>query len=137
MTRHKTRSVTVLPMTDRVWGWLRVQPCGDKVFPYGLDAFERAWKKVRKSLRREGEGDYVPHILRHTCASRLIQRGIPVAEVSKWLGHSNIQTTMRYAHLDAASLHRAARALGRNCDQGAPGVAIEPDRPYAKSDASA
>ncbi len=39
------------------------------------------------------------HTLRHTFASWLVQDGIPLNLVSKLLGHSNIQMTMRYSHL--------------------------------------
>lgn len=39
------------------------------------------------------------HTFRHTFASQLIMAGAPLATVSKWLGHSSINTTMIYQHL--------------------------------------
>lgn len=39
------------------------------------------------------------HDLRHSYASILVKAGCPLAAVQKWLGHSTIQMTMRYAHL--------------------------------------
>lgn len=39
------------------------------------------------------------HTLRHTFASWLIQKDVPLMVVGQLLGHSNIQMTMRYAHL--------------------------------------
>jgi|GEM_PF-846948 len=39
------------------------------------------------------------HTLRHTFASRLVMAGVDLATVQKLMGHSNITTTMRYAHL--------------------------------------
>lgn len=38
-----------------------------------------------------------PHILRHTCATQALESGMPVEDVSKLLGHSQINTTMIYA----------------------------------------
>ena len=41
------------------------------------------------------------HDLRHSCASLLLARGIPLKEIQAWLGHSNFNTTANiYAHLD-------------------------------------
>jgi hypothetical protein len=52
------------------------------------------------------------HDLRHTCASHLVMgtsgRRWSIEEVSKLLGHSDIQVTQRYAHLADTALHRAA-----------------------------
>lgn len=40
------------------------------------------------------------HDLRHSCGTLLIQNGVPVKDIQIWLGHSNFQTTLRYAHAD-------------------------------------
>ena len=39
------------------------------------------------------------HDLRHTYASHLVMRGVPLVAVQRYLGHADIKTTMRYAHL--------------------------------------
>jgi integrase len=39
------------------------------------------------------------HMLRHTFASRLVQKGVSIYKVSRWLRHSSVQTTQIYAHL--------------------------------------
>ena len=49
--------------------------------------------------------------LRHTCASRLISRGIPIMEVGRALGHTQANTTYRYINADADTARRAADAL--------------------------
>jgi len=38
------------------------------------------------------------HEFRHTFSSRLVQQGISLYKVSKWLGHSDFKTTQIYAH---------------------------------------
>lgn len=45
-----------------------------------------------------------PHMLRHTYATRLIERGIPIHDVAKLLGHSSIATTERYLHVNDSTL---------------------------------
>lgn len=39
------------------------------------------------------------HLLRHTFASRLAQKGVSLYKISKWLGHKSCDTTQIYAHL--------------------------------------
>jgi site-specific recombinase XerD len=41
-----------------------------------------------------------PHMLRHSRAMHLYQNGMPLALLSEWLGHANLETTLIYAHAD-------------------------------------
>ena len=53
------------------------------------------------------------HDLRHTCASWMIQSGIPMVVVSRHLGHENISTTIDlYSHIDRVSAQAAADTIG-------------------------
>jgi site-specific recombinase XerD len=51
------------------------------------------------------------HDLRHTYASRLVQREVPLHTVSRLLGHESLKMTLRYSHLATADLRRAVAAL--------------------------
>jgi integrase len=53
------------------------------------------------------------HDLRHTAASLLIQSGVDLYRVGTILGHSDIRTTRRYAHLAVSDLRTAIETLGR------------------------
>lgn len=54
-----------------------------------------------------------PHDLRHTCASWMIQAGVPLPVIQQHLGHESITTTVdRYGHLDRSSGVAAASAIG-------------------------
>jgi integrase len=52
------------------------------------------------------------HDLRHTAASRMVEAGIDLVTVSKILGHSSIQMTMRYAHPTPENMRLAVQKLG-------------------------
>jgi integrase len=52
------------------------------------------------------------HDLRHTFASHLVSRGTSLQIVGKLIGHTQISTTMRYAHLADGALRDAANAFG-------------------------
>ena len=52
------------------------------------------------------------HDLRHTAATRMIEAGVDLVTVSKILGHSSIQMTMRYAHPTPENMQRAVNKLG-------------------------
>lgn len=65
--------------------------------------------KAKRGLKASDEACF--HTFRHTTCSRLVQRGVPILVVQKWMGHSSIQTTMRYAHLAPYSLDVALLAL--------------------------
>ena len=84
----------------------------DRVFPQDI---KKAWNKVlkRAGLRKEGAGnktdDLVFHTLRHSAATWQVQDGIPLFQVSHFLGHKNLQSVSRYAHFDPSQAEAGAR----------------------------
>ena len=48
-----------------------------------------------------------PHVLRHTCAMRLLAVGVDISVIALWLGHEGIETTQIYLHADLATKERA------------------------------
>lgn len=69
------------------------------------------WHRAKKACGLADDKQVVPHILRHTCASRLVQAGIDLRRVQTFLGHQNIQMTIRYAHLATNDLDQCVAAL--------------------------
>ncbi|GFO59215.1 hypothetical protein GMST_15400 [Geomonas silvestris] len=106
----KPRSI---PMTCRVGTILdtRKTEGAGKPFMIGRDQAENAWTWVRKRMGLTGDKEFVLHALRHTTATRLIDKGIDLYTVKEWLGHSTIQVTERYAHLNPDKLVHAAKVL--------------------------
>jgi integrase len=54
------------------------------------------------------------HSLRHTCASWLIQKGVPIFSVQTILGHADIQTTSIYTHIRNEDLSEALSRISNN-----------------------
>ena len=69
------------------------------------------WNHMKCVMNLEDDEQFIPHCLRHTCASRLVQRGVPILVVQQWLGHKTIHMTMRYAHLCPTNLEEAVKVL--------------------------
>lgn len=74
------------------------------------------WNKAKAQTSLKDDPEVVPHILRHTCASRLVQNGVPIQVVQQWLGHKSLAQTQRYAHLNTEQFDKAREVLeGYNC----------------------
>ena len=65
------------------------------------------------------------HDLRHTYASSLVSRGVSLHIVGRLLGHTQPQTTARYAHLDDDALRKATDGFGAMVEAAAEGRAAE------------
>ena len=76
--------------------------------------YRAIWNLAKERCHLGSDADVVPHILRHTCASRLVQGGIDIRRVQMWLGHQTLHVTMRYAHLAANDLDACVNVLEAN-----------------------
>lgn len=120
--RPKVRNESVIFMTDRVYEVLlrrKTSATGEFLFT-DKSGGKRGYSSIaiRKAFRRAGLKDCTIHTLRHTHASRLIQNGLSVYEVRAILGHSDIKTTMRYAHLEEVQVSQKARDVINRISNG-------------------
>lgn len=119
--RSKVQNETTLYMTDRVHSILTrrsIAKSTKHVFNNKKgDSRGYCTQSIRKALRRSGLTNCKVHTLRHTLASRLIQNGMSVYEVRDILGHNDIKTTMRYAHLEHKQVTLKARDLINQINQ--------------------
>lgn len=76
--------------------------------------FRAIWNTAKAEVGMGDDDQVVPHVLRHTCASRLVQGGIDLRRVQMWLGHQTLQMTMRYSHLATNDLDRCVVVLERH-----------------------
>jgi hypothetical protein len=112
--KTKTDKPRTVPLTKqaaeslayaRAQGWKK--PFG--VFVYAT--FRNQWNTARKRAGLAHDKQVIPHILRHTCATRLAQGGMDPMRMMMWLGHSNMKTTMRYTHMNVNDLRKGASVL--------------------------
>ncbi len=112
---RKNDNAVAVPMTNRVKSILRryyreVKDF-DRLFTLNYCELNAIWQKARKDLGYADKKFYTLHLCRHTCASRLVQRGVPILLVKDWLGHEDIENTMIYAHLAPKALHSVVEVL--------------------------
>jgi hypothetical protein len=76
---------------------------------HSITDLQRPWRRIRA---RAGLEHVRIHDLRHTYASLALAEGLDLVMIGKLLGHRQIQTTMRYAHLADDPIRRAATQIG-------------------------
>ena len=110
-------------LTDRaraILEHLGPNDCGP-VFTYKGKVLASVTSSFERARRIAGMEDVRFHDLRHTFASRLVQRGVPLYEVMQLTGHKSLVMVQRYAHLAPEFQERAIGALndvvGRAKDQ--------------------
>ena len=84
--------------------WVQICKAAGLVEILTLKGKRRTIKRYRPTLRI--------HDLRHTYASHLVSDGVSLQVVGKLLGHTNPQTTNRYAHVADEALRKATNRFG-------------------------
>jgi integrase len=92
----KTASLQLVPLHARIKAIAERLP-----LPISGSQLQSAWRAAR------GDSSIRWHDLRHTCASWLVQAGVPLLTVRDFLGHSTVAVTQRYAHLAPRHLEEA------------------------------
>ena len=66
-----------------------------------------AWAIVRKYAEKAGLGGRLtPHVLRHSCATHMLDHGADIRAVQELLGHASVSTTQVYTKVSAERLRR-------------------------------
>ena len=65
--------------------------------------------RLKKIASKAGIKNIHPHKFRRTMATRAIDKGMPVEQVQQILGHTSIETTMRYAMVNQANVKASHR----------------------------
>lgn len=79
-----------------------------------LRDIKKSWKTISTQA---GLADVRLHDLRHTHASHLVSSGLSLSIVGKLLGHTQVSTTQRYAHLADGPLRQATELFGSKMEK--------------------
>ncbi len=116
----KTRTVHMSSSIKKMFATMEPGRNSELVFP---DKNGRKRKQMSKTFNRtveqlgfnDGVEDrrqkFTFHSCRHTCASWLVQAGIPLFTVKEIMGYSTIALTERYSHLAPSAFQQAAEAI--------------------------
>jgi integrase len=80
-------------------------------FPFNDAWLRNQWDRARNMMGLRDDTGFVPYACRHTCASRMAQKGVPLVVIKEWMGHKTIQITLRYSHLGPGALQVGLKAL--------------------------
>jgi integrase len=113
----KSGKLRTIPLTPRVREIVerrrKAAPQDTERLFHDLDYWgvEYAWRTMREHIEMDHDPQFIIHVLRHTFGSRLAQKGVAIQTIQKLMGHANVQTTMRYAHLHDTALEAAVEVL--------------------------
>jgi integrase len=111
--RRKGRAT--VPINDTLFAALQEARQGalsDYVVEWGGERVGSIKRSIAAAAKRAGLEDVSPHVFRHTSAVWMAEGGIPMDEISQYLGHSNVEITRRvYARYSPDYLRKAAATL--------------------------
>jgi integrase len=100
------------------WLWAKVKDHGADGYLFPAKTYSAYRHRFASAAAGAGlPQDFAVHQLRHLYASKLLTSGIPITDVSKWLGHRDINVTHQiYSHLVPESWDRACEVLDHITD---------------------
>lgn len=127
-TRRKGRATVPMNRTlRRVLDDAQMGALSDYVVEWGGEQVKSIKRSVSTAARLAEIKDISPHVFRHTAAVWMAESGVPMTEISQYLGHTNLAMTIKvYARFSPDHLRKASEALEMD-EYEVPVVSDEPD----------
>lgn len=109
--RHRNRT-WLFPSPGRGWADRTEslsQSMGRSTAPMSVSSVQMAYRLARAASGVNSAA--TTHSLRHSYATHLLEEGVNLRQISKYLGHESLDTTVIYTHLTAISEARTQAAL--------------------------
>lgn len=108
----KTAKARAIPATDRVAEIIKHRQHNVRLFDdLTANKLRRQWEVLRSTMGMNDDPQFVIHMLRHTCATRMAMQDKTAEFIQKWMGHSTPLTTALYMHLAPNKLMEGKSAL--------------------------
>jgi integrase len=112
--KSKTSKTRHVPISQALVDVLNTRREMGTAGPFAAVTYQAFRHSFEKAVGHLGLEDVVVHTLRHTAASWLAMRGVDIYRIMRFMGHSSVKTTMRYAKLSPSSLNGLATILAEH-----------------------
>jgi integrase/recombinase XerD len=130
----KSKRPRIVPLSDRAVAVLVAGRRDHRASTYVFinsatgERYRTIKRAFRTACRRARLEDVRFHDLRHTFASWAVQSGVDLYPLSRILGHSTIQMTIRYAHLSTKRLHEVIKTMATSTATRTSDLAVNVER---------
>ena len=108
----KTSKPRSIPATDRVKEIIKRRSNNEYLFEdLSPHILWDQWDFMRTKMGMQDDPQFVVHMLRHTCASRMAMANKSAKFIQEWMGHATPLTTDKYMHLAPGKLIEGTEAL--------------------------
>lgn len=97
-TRAKNRRTRRIPLSETAWAVLQEVSAAEMARQQRLFGYRAINSTVAIAVTRAQLPGIGLHTLRHTFATRALERGVNIRTVQRWLGHQSLVQTERYLH---------------------------------------